>query len=128
MTLPEALAPCPFCGGDSCRVIGGPATRGGPEYWAGCDYCHGRTWGDTEAEAITAWNTRPALAKAGGVRVDDVMLDRACVAPIPEDVRVRYGYRPGMTVVAFVGEGEKGDARLVVRAALEAALNKEAGT
>jgi len=49
---------CPFCGSADCRVIGGPGTKGGPKYWAGCDHCSGRAWGDTEAEAIAAWNRR----------------------------------------------------------------------
>jgi hypothetical protein len=52
------LLPCPGCGESSTRVIGGPGTKGGPQYWAGCDRCHWRTWGDTEAEAIAHWNRR----------------------------------------------------------------------
>ena len=56
------LEPCPHCGSDSCRVIGGPGTRGGPKYWAGCDHCSGRAWGDSQGEAIVAWNRRSSSA------------------------------------------------------------------
>ncbi len=56
------LEPCPHCGSDSCRVIGGPGTRGGPKYWAGCDHCSGRAWGDSQGEAIAAWNRRSSSA------------------------------------------------------------------
>lgn len=52
------LEPCPGCGRSSTRVIGGPGTVAGPQYWAGCDYCLWRAIGDTEAEAIETWNTR----------------------------------------------------------------------
>lgn len=57
-TEQRALLPCPGCGLADTRVIGGPGTKGGPQYWAGCDHCRWRTWGNTEAEAIAAWNTR----------------------------------------------------------------------
>lgn len=52
------LRPCPGCASNHTRVIGGPGTAGGPKYWAGCDYCTWRAWGDTHAEAVAAWNQR----------------------------------------------------------------------
>ena len=64
------LLPCPGCGCTATRVIGGPGTRGGPQYWAGCDHCRWRTWGDTEADAITAWNTRENSAEIAGALRD----------------------------------------------------------
>lgn len=54
----DSLMPCPGCGGNDVRVIGGPGTKGGPKHWAGCAHCHWRTWGSTEVEAIEAWNRR----------------------------------------------------------------------
>lgn len=83
MTTPQspapllALSPCPGCGGTRTRVIGGPGTKGGPQYWAGCDICRWRTWGHTEYDAITAWNTREPdptywqLQHAAALRVID---------------------------------------------------------
>src|SRR5687768_8294259 len=59
----EGLLACPGCDDTYTRVIGGPGTAGGPKYWAGCDHCRWRTWGDTEAEAIAAWNRRTPSAE-----------------------------------------------------------------
>lgn len=64
MTAETDLLPCPGCNGTNTRVIGGPGTRGGPEHWAGCDQCRWRTWGNTEAEAIAAWNRRACVSSA----------------------------------------------------------------
>lgn len=54
------LLPCPFCGGDelshgwSAPGVDGSATTGEVQ----CHTCDALLWKETEAEAITAWNTR----------------------------------------------------------------------
>lgn len=65
------MLPCPGCARDRTRVVGGPGTSGGPRYWAGCDHCNWRAWGDTEAKAIEAWNTRKLLREGRGVDPDE---------------------------------------------------------
>jgi hypothetical protein len=70
MTAEADLLPCPGCNGPNTRVIGGPGTRGGPKYWAGCDQCRWRTWGNTEAEAIAAWNRRAQAAEIKALRAE----------------------------------------------------------
>jgi len=58
MTDKEKLKPCPFCAGEPelCRNFDRPNM---PMHWICCKSCHACP-GDyaTEAEAITAWNTR----------------------------------------------------------------------
>ena len=72
------LLPCPGCGCNRTRVIGGPGTKGGPKFWAGCDLCRWRTWGNTEEDAILSWNTR--VSAHGQPVVDDQMVLNACAA------------------------------------------------
>ena len=57
MGVDTRMKPCPS-GHTSGRVIGGPGTAGGPKFWAGCDLCNWRTWGDTADEALAVWNDR----------------------------------------------------------------------
>ena len=54
--MPEALKPCPFCGGDA-EFCGNTQHQ---MFWVLCKRCHASP-GDkrNRAEAITAWNTRP---------------------------------------------------------------------
>ena len=63
----EALAPCPFCGGEA-RKWQDPSHSAA--WFIGCDDgdtdCFGSIhWAETEAEAIAAWNRRAALPARG---------------------------------------------------------------
>jgi len=51
------LKPCPFCGGIAKLGI----HKGGKDdnyYLVMCTHCFGRIVGDTEEEAVAAWNKR----------------------------------------------------------------------
>lgn len=49
------LKPCPFCGSEDIGPILGEYGL----WWVDCDSCHAcGPLGDTELEAITAWNRR----------------------------------------------------------------------
>lgn len=63
MELAELL-PCPFCGGQAVKCFNLQRIEA-PMYWVLCRDCHASP-GDrpTEAEAVTAWNTR---TEPGGV-------------------------------------------------------------
>lgn len=58
------LKPCPFCGGSSCidGEIAYIDERAGIVYEVRCTECAATIdrWFDSEAEAIEAWNRRPA--------------------------------------------------------------------
>jgi Lar family restriction alleviation protein len=66
-TVTQALEPCPFCGGDELSHgwdspgIDGSAHTGNVE----CHACNVLLYQGTEAEAITAWNTRIAHSGEG---------------------------------------------------------------
>lgn len=67
--LPEqALKACPFCGGDA-EMSGADGSR---SWWADClnERCLAEGPGCfTEAEAIAAWNRRPAVSAEAGERI-----------------------------------------------------------
>ena len=73
---PNALADCPFCGGEGRPAPEKVSWAVDPMWAIMCPACGGRGGlSHTEAEAIAAWNTRAALrAKAGVVR-DFVLAD-----------------------------------------------------
>ncbi len=80
------LEPCPGCGKEHTRVIGGPGTAAEPKHWAGCDFCHWRTWGDTQAEAVTAWNTRAPDPRIAALTAEVARKDEALRKVMPISV------------------------------------------
>jgi Lar family restriction alleviation protein len=65
---PHQLLPCPFCGGEAMLV---PIYNGVTVKCLGCnaegEHCYSVNYigrSETEAEAITAWNTRKGAADA----------------------------------------------------------------
>ena len=61
--MSEKLKPCPFCGGEGIvqAIDFYPDYSDPPIWWVACDICGAHTdeyEGDTEAEAVKAWNTR----------------------------------------------------------------------
>lgn len=58
MSDETTMLPCPFCGGEA-ETLTAESMRGGYLFGIMCNDClsHGDVY-DTEAEAITAWNTR----------------------------------------------------------------------
>ena len=76
--------PCPICGGDelSHGFVAGAGVGWGT---AGCEACDLQITKDTEAEAISAWNTR-ATAEAGKRELVEAL--RPFAAVIDENVPV----------------------------------------
>lgn len=54
----EELKPCPFCGGEACKIIE-EVSYSTPQYSVQCQNCKFETlMFDYEAEAVAAWNRR----------------------------------------------------------------------
>ena len=104
MTAETDLLPCPGCNGTNTRVIGGPGTRGGPKYWAGCDQCRWRTWGNTEAEAIAAWNRRAQAAEVESLRAEVERLNRILGRIVEGDGDSTVAIREGADAFAAARE------------------------
>ena len=70
--LVEAVAPCPFCGGDAASFVEHSKFPPGYCYGVECDKCDARTGEfDHKEEAITAWNRRalpPEMRAAGEMK------------------------------------------------------------
>lgn len=86
----EALAPCPFCGGEARKRKDASHSAA---WFIGCDDgdrdCFGSFhWAETEADAIAAWNRRAALP-ARGVGAKPSLSIRDWAAP-------DHDYRPSM--------------------------------
>ena len=112
----SSLKPCPSCGGEAQTDVGkaGQAAAFCDLFRSYCMDCGTQSpeWSYTEAEAITAWNTRAPIP------VTDEMVERAMVA-----VAIEMGH----TAESFA-EKRKSDFegtaknRRAMRAALTAAL------
>ena len=106
----SALKPCPnpFCAHSSPKIWQGAVAK----KWRGtCRQCHIETAAfDTEAEAITAWNTRSP--------VTDEMVERAVLAILKAQRDL------GADPISWddATDAQKSDCKTVMNAALTAAL------
>ena len=112
----SSLKPCPFCGGEAQTDVGkaGQAAAFCDLFRSYCMDCGTQSpeWSYTEAEAITAWNTRAPIP------VTDEMVERGVVEII--DAQRALGADPLSWDEA--SQKDKADAMAVMRAALTAAL------
>lgn len=79
--MTELLA-CPFCGNDPMPDY--CSSTDGPAYLFHCQATGCPAWpsaqGETEAEAIAAWNTRPSTKDATRPTASDVEVERVAMA------------------------------------------------
>lgn len=103
------LLPCPFCGG--AGFVEGPAL--GCDWHVYCDDC-GASGADcqSEAQAITAWNTRQAFSPAAGEveRENVVTLPRRAAQALLDDLNARINGAHITAVPVFAGIVELHDA------------------
>jgi Lar family restriction alleviation protein len=103
--LKDALAPCPFCGGEAERAHQ-EAQRGlGKAVYIWCPNCESRTglaWSGS-AEAIAAWNRRAPITPPAADLVERVA--RAMIAPLGHDPAADWSR-------VYVGNGMEADGSL----------------
>lgn len=108
-----ALEPCPFCGSGEIETYDGFAEFEGEADWAVfCNMCEATVCGNTEAEAITAWNTRLTAqsgegrsgADYGGKICDGEWLPHTGAdCPVALLSLVEIKHRAGSTAIAVAG-------------------------
>ena len=123
----SSLKPCPFCGGEAQTDVGkaGQAAAFCDLFRSYCMDCGTQSpeWSYTEAEAITAWNTRAPIP------VTDEMVERAARIISPGHWQVMDSYLAEMKRkyrwqnIAYDPDQFKDSASMhIARAALTAAL------
>lgn len=108
----EALKPCPFCGGEA--MIGG-----GGDHNVMCLLCPASVVGDTEAEAIAAWNTRATPSPS-----TDTLDAKAVAASVVQSVCETEPANPDHPDTVII---EVTDLETIVRVAIENALDALGG-
>ena len=77
----KELLACPFCGGRHIVTASGQAEfEDEPDWAAVCAGCHAEVRGDSEADAIALWNTRPEPPMVPSGFVEEGVVERLTVA------------------------------------------------